>query len=72
MIWALLIHNRLKFIFLLFVRQLNKKHRIYIYLPFILSRNIIKKTQKSLLPIITILMYLYMVYILMYINIILI
>lgn len=47
MIWALLIHNRLKLIFLLFVRQLNKKHRIYIYLPFILSRNIIKKNTEK-------------------------
>ena len=48
MIWALLIHHRLTFIFLLFMRQLNKKHRINIYLPFILSRNnIIKKSTKK-------------------------
>lgn len=43
MIWALLIHNRLKFIFLLFMRQLNKKNK-QTQNQYVLVFYLIKKT----------------------------
>lgn len=47
MIWAFLIYNRLKFIFLLFMRQLNKKRRINMYLPLFYQETSFKKQQEN-------------------------